>query len=82
MQTSEPLPPSAASKALRRTPHSSSRPTIVRTIGCGAIGAMAGGFAEYLGMATGNHALSYLIIAAYAGSLLCMLRAAKAAAPA
>ena len=41
--------------------------------GANLIGAMVGGFAEYLGMAVGSHALSYLIIAAYAGSLLCLL---------
>lgn len=41
--------------------------------GANLIGAMVGGFSEYLGMAVGNHALSYLIIAAYAGSLLCLL---------
>ena len=42
--------------------------------GANLIGAMIGGFAEYLGMAVGSHHLSYLVIAAYAGSLLCLLR--------
>ncbi|MBI2813723.1 MAG: hypothetical protein HYX71_05525 [Opitutae bacterium] len=41
--------------------------------GANLIGAMIGGFAEYLGMAVGSHHLSYLIIAAYAGSLLCLM---------
>jgi hypothetical protein len=41
--------------------------------GANLIGAMIGGFAEYLGMAVGSHHLSYLVIAAYAGSLLCLL---------
>ncbi len=41
--------------------------------GANLIGAMAGGFAEYLGMAVGSHHLSYLLFAAYAGSLLCLL---------
>jgi MFS family permease len=54
--------------------------------GANLIGAMIGGFAEYLGMAVGSHHLSYLVIAAYAGSLLCLLRnrggAATTTAPA
>ena len=41
--------------------------------GANLIGAMVGGFAEYLGMAVGSQHLSYLVIAAYAGSLLCLL---------
>ncbi len=41
--------------------------------GANLIGAMVGGFSEYLGMAVGSHHLSYLVIAAYAGSLLCLL---------
>ncbi len=50
--------------------------------GANLIGAMVGGFSEYLGMAVGNHALSYLVIAAYAGSLLCLLAERRATAPA
>jgi hypothetical protein len=42
--------------------------------GANLIGAMIGGFAEYLGMAVGSHHLSYLVIAAYAASLACRLR--------
>jgi hypothetical protein len=41
--------------------------------GANLIGAMVGGFSEYLGMAVGSHHLSYLVIIAYAGSLLCLL---------
>lgn len=41
--------------------------------GANLIGAMIGGFAEYLGMAIGSQQLSYLVIAAYAGSLLCVM---------
>jgi hypothetical protein len=39
--------------------------------GANLIGATVGGFAEYLGMAIGTHALWYLVIAAYVGSLVC-----------
>lgn len=41
--------------------------------GANLIGAMAGGFAEYLGMAVGSQHLSLLVLAAYAGSLLCLV---------
>jgi hypothetical protein len=41
--------------------------------GANLIGAMVGGFSEYLGMAVGSQHLSLLVIAAYAGSLLCVL---------
>jgi hypothetical protein len=50
--------------------------------GANLIGAMVGGFAEYLGMAVGSQQLSYLVIAAYAGSLLCILNERRAPAPA
>lgn len=50
--------------------------------GANLIGAMAGGFAEYLGMAVGSHHLTYLVIAAYAGSLLCLMMDRRGAAPA
>ena len=48
--------------------------------GANLIGAMVGGFAEYLGMAVGSQHLSYLVIAAYAGSLLCLLAGRRAPA--
>jgi hypothetical protein len=38
--------------------------------GANLIGAMLGGFCEYLGMAVGSHRLSMLVIIAYLGSLL------------
>ena len=38
--------------------------------GANLIGAMVGGFCEYLGMAIGNHRLSLLVIVAYLGSML------------
>jgi hypothetical protein len=41
--------------------------------GANLVGAMIGGFCEYLGMATGTSALSYLVIAAYVASFLCRL---------
>jgi hypothetical protein len=37
--------------------------------GANLLGAMVGGFCEYLGMAIGNHRLSLLVIVAYLGSL-------------
>jgi hypothetical protein len=38
--------------------------------GANLIGAMLGGFCEYLAMAVGNHRLSILVIVAYLGSML------------
>ena len=40
--------------------------------GANLIGAMLGGFCEYLSMAIGNHRLSLLVIIAYMGSMLVM----------
>ena len=37
------------------------------------LGAMTGGFAEYLGMALGNHRLTLLLAAVYLGSCLILL---------
>ncbi|MDB6093478.1 MAG: speE 2 [Verrucomicrobia bacterium] len=42
--------------------------------GANLIGATLGGFSEYLGMWTGSQALGYLVLTAYAASLLCMRR--------
>jgi hypothetical protein len=39
--------------------------------GANLLGAMVGGFCEYLGMATGHSALTLLVIGAYAASSLC-----------
>ncbi len=38
--------------------------------GANLIGAMLGGFCEYLAMAVGSHRLSLLVVVAYLGSLL------------
>ncbi len=40
--------------------------------GANLIGATIGGFSEYLGMWIGNHRLGYMVLAAYAASLLCV----------
>jgi hypothetical protein len=45
--------------------------------GANLIGAMLGGFCEYLGMAVGNHRLSMLVIIAYLGSLLVLATARR-----
>jgi hypothetical protein len=47
--------------------------------GANLIGAMIGGFCEYLTMAVGNHSLSILVIAAYLGSLGLVLSTRRAA---
>ena len=41
--------------------------------GANLIGAMIGGFCEYLAMAVGNHRLSLLVMIAYLGSLLVLV---------
>ncbi len=45
--------------------------------GANLIGAMVGGFCEYLGMAVGNHRLSMLVFIAYLGSLLVLANARR-----
>ncbi|HKB56358.1 MAG TPA: hypothetical protein VKC51_02105 [Lacunisphaera sp.] len=50
--------------------------------GANLIGAMVGGFSEYLGMVVGSHHLTFLVIAAYAGSLLCLMLDRRGRAPA
>jgi hypothetical protein len=46
--------------------------------GANLIGATVGGFAEYLGMAIGTHALWWIVIGAYAASFLCQrMRSAR-----
>lgn len=54
--------------------------------GANLIGAMLGGFCEYLGMSIGSHRLSLLVFACYAGSLIALvvvrrIRGGGAAAP-
>jgi hypothetical protein len=51
-----------------------STPSPASSFGANLVGATIGGFAEYLGMATGYHALSLLVVAAYLGSLVCRRR--------
>lgn len=46
--------------------------------GANLIGAMVGGFCEYLAMAVGSHRLSFLVLAAYLGSLLVVASARRA----
>jgi hypothetical protein len=43
-------------------------------LGTNLLGAMAGGFCEYLGMAVGNQNLTLIVILAYAASLVCQIR--------
>jgi hypothetical protein len=50
--------------------------------GANLIGAMLGGFCEYLGMAVGNHRLSMLVIIAYLGSMLALATARRLGRPA
>jgi hypothetical protein len=45
--------------------------------GANLIGAMLGGFCEYLGMAVGIHRLSMLVIIAYLGSMLVLVAASR-----
>jgi hypothetical protein len=49
--------------------------------GANLIGAMVGGFCEYLAMAVGNHRLSMLVIVAYCGSLLVLANARRLGRP-
>jgi hypothetical protein len=50
--------------------------------GANLIGATVGGFAEYLGMAIGTHALWWIVIAAYGASLLSRLGGGRSHTPA
>jgi Spermine/spermidine synthase domain len=52
-------------------------PTPSAAFGANLIGAMIGGFCEYLAMAIGNHRLSMLVIVAYLGSLLVIASAKR-----
>ena len=49
--------------------------------GANLIGAMLGGFCEYLAMAIGNHRLGLLIIIAYMGSMLALVSARRLGRP-
>ncbi|HET9766353.1 MAG TPA: hypothetical protein VFS60_05875 [Thermoanaerobaculia bacterium] len=50
------------------------QPNAPALLGANLVGAMVGGFGEYLGMAIGYRALSLLAMAFYLGSLLCLGR--------
>jgi hypothetical protein len=49
--------------------------------GANLIGAMLGGFCEYLGMAVGNHSLSILVMISYLGSMLVLATARRLGRP-
>jgi len=65
-----PLPVFFAGIIFSTTFRESAVPSAV--FGANLIGAMVGGFCEYLAMAVGGHKLAILVIAAYLGSLLTM----------
>ncbi len=70
-----PLPIFFAGIIFSTTFREASSPSAV--FGANLIGAMVGGFCEYLGMALGNRALSVLVICAYLGSLLVLSSARR-----
>ena len=49
--------------------------------GANLIGAMLGGFCEYLGMAVGNHSLLLILVVAYLASLLTLANARRNGRP-
>jgi hypothetical protein len=71
-----PLPIFFAGIIFSTTFRESAAPAAV--FGANLIGAMVGGFCEYLAMAVGNHRLSVLVIVAYLGSLLAVTAARRA----
>ena len=52
-----------------------------RCSGANLIGAMVGGFCEYLVTAIGNHRLSILVVVAYLGSMLVMASSKRQGRP-
>ena len=70
-----PLPVFFAGIIFSTTFRESSAPSAV--FGANLIGAMIGGFCEYLGMSVGNHRLSLLVAIAYLGSLLVLASARR-----
>jgi hypothetical protein len=70
-----PLPVFFAGVIFSTTFRESANPSAV--FGANLIGAMIGGFCEYLGMAIGNHRLSLLVAIAYLGSLLVLASARR-----
>jgi hypothetical protein len=65
-----PLPVFFAGLIFSTTFRAASNPAAL--FGANLIGATIGGFCEYLGMLIGNHRLGYMVLAAYAASLLCL----------
>lgn len=65
-----PLPVFFAGLIFSTTFRSAGNPAAL--FGANLIGATIGGFCEYLGMLIGNHRLGYMVLAAYAASLLCL----------
>ncbi len=68
-----PLPICFAGLIFSVTFRDSAHPSLL--FGANLVGAMIGGFCEYLGMFTGSHWLTVLVMGAYAGSLICMFSA-------
>jgi len=75
-----PLPVFFARLIFSTTFRDSVRPSAL--FGANLIGAMIGGFSEYLCMATGSHQLSLLMFVAYLGSLAAMLGSKRTSGPA
>ena len=67
-----PLPIFFAGLIFSTTFRDAARPAVL--FGANLIGAMIGGFCEYLGMVTGSRSLMLLVICAYLLSLLCRVR--------
>ena len=74
-----PLPIFFAGIIFSTTFRESASPSAV--FGANLIGAMLGGFCEYLGMAVGSHRLTILVIAAYLGSMLVLATARRLGRP-
>ena len=74
-----PLPVFFAGIIFSTTFRESSSPSAV--FGANLIGAMVGGFCEYLVMAIGNHQLSILVVVAYLGSMLVMASSKRQGRP-
>jgi len=70
-----PLPIFFAGLIVSTTFRESSSPSAL--FGANLIGAMIGGFCEYLDMKTGNNMLMVIVIAAYLMSLVCRVRYAR-----
>ena len=67
-----PLPIFFAGLIFSTTFRESRQPAL--SLGANLIGATIGGFCEYLGMWIGSEALSTIVVAVYAASLVCLLR--------